>query len=182
MESPIVGDSVKFGGISWDILEVQEDKALLITSKSVGKRGYDIDDGYHVTRWSNCTLQKWLNEKFLKRFSKIERRMIIPTVVEEPLQRQAPWNPEVIVTSGPEYDSFFVLSYTEMIKYNPSFMGKDEKVWLRTGNINPFTGDMGDGMNLVVEYYSKNAESSRAFTEAFNARMKVYPAFWLSVG
>jgi len=59
-------------------------------------------------------------------------------------------------------------------------MEKNEKVWLRTGNINPFTGEMGDGMNLVVAYYSIS-EGGCAFTSSFNERMEVYPVFWLSL-
>lgn len=166
-ENLMVGNSIKFGSITWEVLDVQEGKALLLASKSVGKRGYDIDNskeyGFSETRWDICTLRKWLNSRFIKRFNQKEREQIVPVAIEK----------------QSEMDSFFILSYSEAKKYKVSFLEKSGKVWLRLGN----GAHLGraDGKNIVVEYYSKDIEGGRAYSTAFNARLEVYPAFWLSI-
>jgi len=50
---------VKLGGIDWRVLDVKNDKALLISEKVLEKRKYNAEEKY-IT-WENCTLRKYLN-------------------------------------------------------------------------------------------------------------------------
>ena len=116
-----VGNTVKFGSyqqngavkeaIEWQVLDVKDEKALLITK-------YALDcKKYHETTeditWENCSLRKWLNGEFLNEvFSESEKAMI-PTVMisadKNPLYDTNPGN----VTC----DQLFLLSISEAKKY-----------------------------------------------------------------
>ena len=86
-----VGDYVVFGqyeqdndtsngkeDIEWLVLDVQEDRALLISKYLLDSKPYNTTDA-HVT-WKTCTLRKWLNDEFINTaFSDMEKAQI-PTV------------------------------------------------------------------------------------------------------
>jgi hypothetical protein len=68
------------------VLDVQEDKALLITEEVIGKQPYnDYDDGIHRsgysweynTSWESCTLRRYLNDEFLQKFTPEQQNMIL---------------------------------------------------------------------------------------------------------
>ena len=71
-----VGDYVVFGqyeqdndtsngkeDVEWLVLDVQEDRALLISKYLLDCKPYNTTDD-HVT-WETCTLRKWLNDEFI---------------------------------------------------------------------------------------------------------------------
>lgn len=86
-----VGDYVVFGqyeqdndtsngkeDVEWLVLDVQEDRALLISKYLLDSKPYNTTDD-HVT-WETCTLRKWLNDEFINTaFSDMEKAQI-PTV------------------------------------------------------------------------------------------------------
>ena len=86
-----VGDYVVFGqyeqdndtsngkeNVEWLVLDVQEDRALLISKYLLDSKPYNTTDA-HVT-WKTCTLRKWLNDEFINTaFSDMEKAQI-PTV------------------------------------------------------------------------------------------------------
>ena len=86
-----VGDYVVFGqyeqdndtsngkeDVEWRVLDVQEDRALLISKYLLDSKPYNTTDD-HVT-WETCTLRKWLNDEFINTaFSDMEKAQI-PTV------------------------------------------------------------------------------------------------------
>lgn len=86
-----VGDYVVFGqyeqdndtsngkeDVEWLVLDVQEDRALLISKYLLDSEPYNTTDD-HVT-WETCTLRKWLNDEFINTaFSDMEKAQI-PTV------------------------------------------------------------------------------------------------------
>ncbi len=86
-----VGDYVVFGeyeqdndtsngkeDVEWLVLDVQEDRALLISKYLLDSKPYNTTEA-HVT-WETCTLRKWLNDEFINTaFSNMEKAQI-PTV------------------------------------------------------------------------------------------------------
>ena len=76
MKTCKVGDIVKFGnyhgeGIEWQVLDVKDDKVLLITKYGIDSKLYDEE--YGEANWEKCSLRNWLNGEFLnKAFNKEE--------------------------------------------------------------------------------------------------------------
>ena len=66
---------VRFGGYAWRVLDVQADKALLITEDIVEKRPYN--HLYTDVTWETCTLRRYLNEEFLLKINYPERIRIL---------------------------------------------------------------------------------------------------------
>lgn len=128
---PNVGDIVNFGTykpganallkgkeIEWIVLDVQEDKALLISKYGLDVKPYngdkiDID-------WENCTLRKWLNNDFINvAFSTEERKRIVPTrVINDD-------NPDYPAKGGNDTEDYiFCLSLAEANHYFDSSADK----------------------------------------------------------
>jgi len=53
---------VKFGGIDWRVLAVENNKALLITKEILEKRPYNAE--YEDVTWETCSLRQYLNGEF----------------------------------------------------------------------------------------------------------------------
>ena len=70
------GDKYSFGNITWCVLEVQGDRALLLTEDIVEKRVYNIERK-DVT-WESCSLRQYLNGEFYNRFTSKDRVRILP--------------------------------------------------------------------------------------------------------
>ena len=69
-----IGETMTFGSypqdadgtvkpIEWDVLDIQDGKALLISSKCLDARPYNEE--YAPVTWEKCTLRAWLNDDFL---------------------------------------------------------------------------------------------------------------------
>lgn len=70
-----IGDDIAFGPYKWVVLDIKEDRALLMTKDIVELRDY-----HHKTEsvtWDNCTLRHYLNGEFLLRFTEEERACIV---------------------------------------------------------------------------------------------------------
>jgi hypothetical protein len=110
-ESYTIGSTIKFGSYDWKVLDMQSDKALII-SKDVTH----VNMPYNKTRtyctWETCSLRKWLNNDFLGTFSQSEQsRIILSTVINEDNQWYG--------TKGGKntQDRIFLLSISEVVKY-----------------------------------------------------------------
>ncbi|SJZ97797.1 DUF6273 domain-containing protein [Anaerorhabdus furcosa] len=73
-----VGEKVSFGQYVWRILELQEDKALIITEDVIEERPYH--NQYIDITWADCSLRNYLNTEFYHRFSNEEKMRIIPVI------------------------------------------------------------------------------------------------------
>ena len=90
------GDVVTFGeceqdgdsnngpeSIPWIVLEVQEDKALLLARDILGPVSFH--DQYEAVTWEDCALREWLNDTFFREsFSDKEKKMILTSSNENP--------------------------------------------------------------------------------------------------
>jgi len=73
---------IKFGNYKWRVLDVQGDKALLITEDAIEKRPYNKQ--FIDVTWETCDLRKYLNGEFLRKFTEEERREIAETQISNP--------------------------------------------------------------------------------------------------
>ena len=111
-----VGDVIPFGSwhqnsdaqdstpIQWRILEVEGDRALLISDKALDARPYDL---YRVdATWDQCTLRSWLNTELLNEaFTPDQQKAILVTTLDNGTE------------CSPTEDKLFLLNYSEVIPY-----------------------------------------------------------------
>lgn len=117
-----VGDIIKFGNyfindnktkepIEWQVLEVSNDKALLITKDAIDCKPYN-NERRDIT-WEDCSLRQWLNNEFINQaFSKEEQNKILLTNISNS-------NNSKYGTNGGNdtQDKIFLLSIDEVQKY-----------------------------------------------------------------
>jgi hypothetical protein len=70
-----IGNIIPFAGRDWRVLDIQNDKTLIISEKIIEQRPYNVD--YTDITWENCTLRKYLNGEFLNKFSETEQNRIV---------------------------------------------------------------------------------------------------------
>ncbi len=124
-----IGDKYHFGNYSWIVLDVQDNKALIITEYIIELRSYN--DKYIDTTWEECTLRKYLNGEFYNSFDENDRLQICP------VHNTNPDNQWYGTAGGKDTeDKIFLLSMEEIVcKYfgdsskmffNP---GKNQRYW-----------------------------------------------------
>lgn len=100
--------------IEWIVLDVQDDKALLLSAYALDAVPYHKT--YATVTWENCTLRSWLNSKFLKTaFTEEEQAIIFTTKVDNSAsQGNEKWRTK---NNSPTNDKIFLLSYEETNQY-----------------------------------------------------------------
>lgn len=119
-----VGDVVTFGvyeqdnilsngkeSIEWQVLEVQDGKALVISKYALDCQSYNTE--YESVTWETCTLRSWLNDDFLNAAFTTGEQTRIPTVTVS-----ADKNPSYDTNPGKTtQDKVFLLSINEAYQY-----------------------------------------------------------------
>ena len=119
-----VGGDVKFGlyeqnnktsdgkeEIEWLILDVKEDKALLISKYALDCKPYNTED--RAVTWETCSLRKWLNDDFLNdAFTTSDLEIIYTTTIYAENNHNYSTNYEIAVQ-----DKVFILSVDEAKRY-----------------------------------------------------------------
>ena len=150
-----IGSAYEFAGIDWRVLDMQENKALLISEKILEKEPYNVSRYDKDITWENCTLRKYLNGGFYNKLGVAKA-----AVVE--IQNNNP-NNHWYATSGGNAtnDKVFLLSLDEVVKYfgdSGDFKNKKRKNSL--GDLLPDGGCISDWYNDVrVADNGKNASS-----------------------
>ena len=104
------GDDYEFGGYTWQVLDVQDNRALLITRDIVTMRCYnEIDEN---CAWESSSIRKWLNSSFYSYFSNSEQARIIETQIRN---SDNPWYGAY--GGADTWDSIFLLSIEEAALY-----------------------------------------------------------------
>ena len=104
------GDIIQFGSYNWRVLDVQNNKALILTEKIIEERAYNNE--YKDVTWETCTLRKYLNNEFLSKFTGEDQRRIEETrIINRDNLKYG--------TKGGEntIDKVFILSLEEADKY-----------------------------------------------------------------
>ena len=123
-----VGDYVTFGSypqteagtdktpIEWLVLEVQDNKALLISQNVLDWQAYN---NFRENVWETCILRVWLNSVFLeKAFTTKEQDVIIETEVDN--SKNQGYKGFTTIEGNSTKDHLFLLSYAELFKYLPN--------------------------------------------------------------
>jgi len=112
-----IGETISFGGIDWLVLDVQDDRALLITKNVIETRRYH--SSYPSVTWEICELRAYLNgtgayegKGFIDRFSAQQRARI------QTVDNANPNNPRYNTRGGNvTQDQVFLLSIEEVVEY-----------------------------------------------------------------
>ena len=128
-----VGDIIKFGNyfinddknkepIEWRVLEVSNNKALLVTKDAIDGKPYNTE--WEDITWEQCSLRQWLNNEFINQaFSKKEQEEILLTNLSNPD------NFEYRTIGGNNtQDKIFLLSIDEVKKYFKDYKDRECKV------------------------------------------------------
>ena len=124
------GDVIKFGAyeqdgnfsngkepIEWIVLEKTKKNVFVVSKYALDCLPYNYNNDYTSLTWEECTLRKWLNDKFYANaFNKTEKGMIKTTTVEN-------YDNAVYGTAGGNdtKDKVFLLSQLEMINSDYGF-------------------------------------------------------------
>ena len=108
--TPKIGSIIPFGDYDWRVLDVQNDKALLLSEKVIEKRTYH-SSMVNIT-WEKCELRRYLNGEFYNKFNANEKGGIAETNVKT---SNNPW----YGTAGGSdtKDKIFLLSIEEVVKH-----------------------------------------------------------------
>ena len=87
--------------IEWLVLDVSEDKALVISKYALDCQPFDKNKNVN-TCWETSTLRKWLNDEFFNAAFLEEEQQVIPTM---------------LLSDDYTSDKVFILSYDEINKY-----------------------------------------------------------------
>lgn len=76
------GDKIIFGRYEWRVLDIKNNKALIMTEEIIEQRAYH--DAYKDTTWADCALRKYLNGAFYDTFAAADKARIIPVINKNP--------------------------------------------------------------------------------------------------
>lgn len=121
--------------VYWDVVSIEDNRAMLIAALGLEFKKYNKGD--NEATWENCSLRKWLNEKFYATaFSDVEKQFIVPTEIETPVRGD-------IVEAGilspidtfKTEDKVFLPSYSELKVYKQYMNGNivSEYVYNKAG-------------------------------------------------
>jgi len=79
---PKIGSIIPFGSYKWRVLDARGGEALIITEDAIENRPYN--EKYTAVTWKTCDLRKYLNNEFLKKFTKKQQGRIIETTNYNP--------------------------------------------------------------------------------------------------
>lgn len=102
--------TVQFGGYTWRVLDMREDRALLLSEAILELRPYH--KAYTDITWEQCDLRAYLNGAFLGKFSSEDQARIAPVALGNP---DNPWFG--IEGGGDTTDRIFLLSLEEVVQY-----------------------------------------------------------------
>ena len=144
-----VGNIVTFGNyagpIEWQVLEVKDNKALLLSKHILFRTAYDIN---HSGKWKTSSLRQYLNGEFYENcFTQSEKNAIITSNIK--------------VNSGDTKDRIYLLSVDEVNKY---FKNDQERIavsldrcksgwWLRCRGCDDYDAAVYVGNGGVVDAY-----------------------------
>jgi hypothetical protein len=108
---------VQFGDYSWRVLNVEADRALLITEKIIEWRPYHEKE--EDITWENCTLRQYLNDSFYNTFSIDDKSQILEVLLaNEDTPAPYPTDEPLFGYGGNDTkDRIFLPSFDEYCEY-----------------------------------------------------------------
>jgi hypothetical protein len=164
------GSLIHFGGVFWRVLEVHDNKALIISEDIIERRTY------HTIReeitWEHSSMRQFLNDEFYNSFSSEEQERIVETKIINSD------NSDFGTAGGNDTtDSIFLLSIDEAYTYFAdnalrialNANGETNWWWLRSP---------GDGSNLAA-YIGFNG--GIGYNDGVTDGNGVRPAMWIEL-
>lgn len=124
-----VRKTVQMGGVEWTVLDEQDGKTLVISSRVLESRAYHAPGG--PITWENSEIRSYLNGEFYKKtFSAREKSKIVETTIENKS------NAQYGVAGGRNtLDKVFLLSLSEAEKYLGSGVDLLRGIDMATGEV-----------------------------------------------
>lgn len=142
-----VGDQLVFGEYKWLVLEVKEDKALILTEEIIELRDYH-NKSTAIT-WKDCGLRSYLNGEFYNRFNEDNRSKILKTI------NSNPGNSWYGVDGGEDTEDYiFILSIDEVVR---GFFGDSSRLLGSPGKNQRYWFQRKDENNSKRSAYFLNA-------------------------
>jgi hypothetical protein len=176
-----VGDIIKLGPYDWQILDIQDGKALIISSKVLTDTEYHRTDA-DVT-WEKSDVRNYLNGEFLNLFSAAERARMIETKVvnSNHPERNTPGGNDttdwVFLLSIDEAGKYFADDTARQVKND---MGSFASWWLRSpGHLsNHAVTVYVSGKYYFMDGNVQKIDGGALVTEFHGLR----PALWVNIG
>jgi hypothetical protein len=106
------GDVVTFGPYQWQVLQVRDGNALIISDHIPLDATYPYNEERKDTTWETCTLRTYLNGELYGRFTDAERSRIVRTELKN---ADNPWFGTNV--GNTTHDWIFLLSTEEVVAY-----------------------------------------------------------------
>ncbi|MCL1804309.1 MAG: DUF6273 domain-containing protein [Eubacteriaceae bacterium] len=127
------------GGYTWQVLEIKDEKAFLISRDIIDTRAFDGEGKTNI--WGSSPLRSWLNNEFYSGFSTQEKSRITETNV---VNNDNPWYG---TDGGPDtVDKVFLLSIEEVAMY----FGDSGALANWNGEDNGIRDEYGDNRQAVL--------------------------------
>jgi TPR repeat protein len=102
---------IRFSDYTWRVLDVQGDKALLLTEEIIERRPYNMT--FADVTWEKCTLRYYLNNEFYQKFNSSEQAVILAT---KNTNANNPWFANANGGNNTT-DKIFLLSIEQVVRY-----------------------------------------------------------------
>lgn len=104
-----IGSLITFGEHQWKVLDIKENKILIISDQIIEQRDYH--DKKEPVTWEQSEIRYYLNNSFLERFSSADKNKIIPS---NNLNEDNPWYGSM--GGADTFDQVFLLSLNEIVR------------------------------------------------------------------
>jgi len=137
---PIVDSIIRFGKYDWRVLDVQGDKALILSDRIIETRKYH--EKLEPVTWELSSIRRYLNEEFYNAFNQDEQAKIVPLKI---YNYENPWF--ATDSGGDTTDYIFLLSVDGVVKY----FGDSRQLRSRNANTKYFIDDHFNGARRAVD-------------------------------
>ena len=183
-----VGNAITMGNyggeaIEWQVLDVQENRALLLSKYGLDAKPYNTE--YADITWERCSMRKWLNEEFLNAaFSAEERSKIIRVKISNPdnttrkTEGGNDTDDQVFLLSIDEAEKYFATG--DARKTEPTAHAKSSGVWTNdSGYCWWWLRSPGLYQNSAASVRSGGDVDGNGYVDSDDRAVR--PAFWLNL-
>ncbi len=176
-----IGDDIRFGqykqentteDIIWTVLEIDNEKALIISKKTLDCQPYIT--GKQKANWQQSHIRRWLNNTFyLMAFSKDEQDRILSVQIDEVLDKTGCVDcyDKVLLLNCEEAEKYFKYDedrLSEPTEYAASLGAKTGDWWLKSGSY-------CDGV------YDDSTGGEISWCNTYNCYRGVKPCLWIKM-
>lgn len=104
-----IGNIIDFGDYQWKVLDIKENKMLIISDQIIEQRDYH--DKKETITWEHSEIRHYLNNSFLERFSPSDKERILTT---HNINADNPWYGSF--GGADTVDRVFLLSLDEIVR------------------------------------------------------------------